>query len=191
MQVHAASLTDHSDDIEPTEGALVEKRREEIPKARQGAVAAPCRTRLLSPLCLCLSRACLGRLIVLYTFKSFPHRSCPLPAGSGLRIWSRSPRRVGPHRQLSRPLAGSLSTRLFEKKRQKRHQICLNFIPFVCPEPVLANDRFKIRKNGNVKEGVFLPHQAPRCSSKPVKNVPFLNFSYVCPESCLGKKMSL
>jgi hypothetical protein len=65
-QVHAASLTDHSDDIEPTEGALVEKRREEIPKARQGAVAAPCRTRLLSPLCLCLSRACLGRLIVLY-----------------------------------------------------------------------------------------------------------------------------
>jgi hypothetical protein len=47
----------------------------------------------------------------------------------------------------------------------------------------------KSEKNGNVKEGVFLPHQAPRCSSKPVKNVPFLNFSYVCPESCLGKKM--
>ena len=113
---------------------------------------------LLFEFSLCLSRACLGKMIIVYKkaqkWRSVPHYL----AGS----------KANAHRRSCCCGFGSLHKMAFS----------LNF-SYVCPEPVLAKIRVSQKRR-------FAHHETSSHSpSRPAKTPPFLSVLYVCPEPVL------
>jgi hypothetical protein len=140
--------------------------------------------------CVCVSRACLGKLIVLrvkMTYSTGAFLAPPPPSTSAAPVWrirtqlSQASWRISSQSTRLRPL----SSRPYSQTVRKR--LFLNDFSYVCPEPVLVKgpiyDKMAPKKRFLTSETSIVP--SPSASASSLKHALILNFSYVCPEPVL------